>query len=88
MAKDSLETLQKAIEAQARHTQQLMLKRHVVGVAVGTRKVSGKATEEVCLVVMVDLKVPMQGLPEEDRVPEEIDGVKVDVQEVGNLLAQ
>jgi hypothetical protein len=88
MANDSTEIIQKVIEVQARHTLRLMSIQHVVGVAVGMRKVAGKTTDEICLVVMVDNKIALEALPESDRLPREIDGVVIDVQEIGILTAQ
>jgi hypothetical protein len=88
MAKDSVELLQKTIEVQARHTSRLMQIQHVVGVAVGMRKVGGKTTDETCLVVMVDSKIALEALPEADRLPREIDGIMLDVQEIGTPKAQ
>jgi hypothetical protein len=80
--------LQRAIEVQARHTDALMEKPHVVGVAVGTKQVDGVDTGEMCLIVMVDEKVPDEQLNPEDRIPEEIDGVPVDVLVTGTFEAQ
>jgi hypothetical protein len=63
----------------------LMRKANVVGVGVGFRLRHGARTKEVVLVVMVDSKVPMGDLRPDDRIPGEIDGVPVDVQETGEL---
>jgi hypothetical protein len=79
--------MQKAIDAQARYTEMLMQKPHVVGVAVGIRETEGKSTGETCLIVMVDEKVPDEELAEEDRIPTELDGVPVDVQVTGTFEA-
>jgi hypothetical protein len=67
---------------------QLLHMANVVGVGVGLRRVGGRKTGEVVLVVMVDHKVPQAQLAPEDVVPSEIDGVPVDVQEVGELQAR
>jgi hypothetical protein len=66
---------------------QLLHKANVVGVGVGLRREGGRKTGEVVLVVMVDHKVPRAQLAPHDMVPSEIDGVPVDVQEVGELEA-
>jgi hypothetical protein len=60
----------------------------VVGVGVGLRSRGGTHTQEVVLVVMVSRKLPWRMLAEEDRIPSELDGVPVDVQEVGELRAE
>jgi len=66
----------------------LMSKANVVGVGIGFRQRSGKRTGEVALVVMVEKKVAASALSEEDLVPSELEGVPVDVQEVGRIRAE
>lgn len=85
---DQQEIMQRVTTIQARYTEILMRKKHVVGVAAGLRKRQGQITGEVCLVVMVDEKVPQDQLDKEDRIPEEIDGVCVDIQVTGAFRAQ
>ena len=74
-------------EVQAKYAGELMKKAHVVGVGVGMAKVNGAYTNEMALVVLVDKKVPMEELAPEDRIPSEIEGVRVDVNEVGVIEA-
>jgi hypothetical protein len=50
--------------------------------------VAGKQTDMVALVVMVTQKLPDWQLAAEDVIPTEIEGVPVDVQEIGWLNAQ
>ncbi len=74
----------KAVQAQ--HAESLMELANVIGVAIGYRKRGGEHTEEAVLVVMVDFKVPKEDLDEADIIPREIDGVPVDVQEMGGMF--
>jgi hypothetical protein len=67
---------------------ELMAKANVVGVGVGYRTRGQKTTDEVALVVMVSQKLPRELLAPEDVLPREIEGVRVDVQEVGFISAQ
>jgi len=67
---------------------QLMAKANVVGVGVGLCQARGVKTGRVGLVVMVSRKLPPGLLAPNDLLPREIDGVPVDVQEVGLLRAQ
>lgn len=67
---------------------ELMRKANVVGVGVGLRQKDGVRTDEVCLVVMVRHKVPLDRLAETDVIPATLDGVPADVQIVGDLQAQ
>ncbi len=69
------------------HKAELLGKANVVGVGVGLRQREGEDTGEVVLVVMVSRKVPRAQLAEQDLVPREVDGVPVDVQQVGEFEA-
>ena len=70
------------------HEARLMDKANVVGVSVGLRQRGGKRTNDVVLVVMVERKVPLEQLAARDVIPAEIDGIPVDVQEVGQITLQ
>ena len=70
-------------EVQVKYVDELMEKAHVVGVGIGLAKVDDEYTDEMALVVLVDEKVPLEELDEEDQIPSELDGVRVDVQETG-----
>jgi hypothetical protein len=70
------------------YTKELMEKANVVGVGIGLRQQGSVRTGEVALVVMVSQKVPSDQLSPDDVIPEEIEGVPVDVQEVGEIKAQ
>lgn len=78
----------KAALVQAKYTDELMQKPHVVGVGLGLAQKDGQPTGEVALVVMVDQKVPEAQLTPADVIPTEIEGVRVDVQPVGTFSAQ
>lgn len=69
------------------YTSQLMAKANVVGVGVGFCMKGGERTGQVGLVVMVDHKLPRAQLSPADLIPREIEGVPVDVQEVGKIKA-
>ncbi|MFO7624345.1 MAG: hypothetical protein R6V73_08330 [Anaerolineales bacterium] len=70
------------------HEDELLRKPNVVGVGVGYRRTGGQATRDLALVVMVSSKLPAALLGERDLIPSSIEGVLVDVQEVGKLAAQ
>lgn len=80
--------LEKITDIQTRFTDELMQKKNVVGVGVGLSKVAGDFTQDPALVVLVEKKVPLDELSEKDRIPSEIEGIKVDVQIVGQISAQ
>jgi len=69
------------------HQKDLMAIPNVVGVGIGYRQTGGQSTGTIALVVMVSEKLPQTRLDPKDIIPHEIDGVTVDVQEVGALRA-
>ena len=69
------------------HKGELLTKPNVVGVAVGFRQVEGQSTETLALVVMVDHKVPKNLLTPEQQIPINIEGIPIDVQEIGEISA-
>lgn len=84
---DNNKRMQEISDVQARHIDELMAYPHVVGVGIGMRQQGGEYTDEMCLVVMVDEKLPVAQLADEDVLPEAIEGVTIDVQETGNFTA-
>ncbi len=78
---------QRALAVKRAYTNQLMSKANVVGVGVGFTKKGGAPTDQVGLVVMVERKLPAVQLDSSDLIPREIEGVPVDVQEVGEIRA-
>jgi hypothetical protein len=70
------------------HENELMRKANVVGVGVGVRQRHNALTQELAIVVFVRRKVPQDQLAPEDVIPAAIEGVPVDVQEVGEFKAQ
>jgi hypothetical protein len=77
--------IERARSVKRKHETKIMSKVNVVGVGVGLHLRKGEPTGKVGLVVFVDRKVPASKLGEEDIIPTEIDGVPVDVQEIGQI---
>jgi hypothetical protein len=69
------------------YEKELLAKANVVGVGVGLRQQSGERTGEPALVVLVRKKVPLEQLSSQDVIPASLEGVPVDVQEVGDIRA-
>jgi hypothetical protein len=84
---DAQTALEKAQAVKKAYEGELMSKENVVGVGTGLRQRGGKPTEDVAIVVMVKKKVPPSQLGPEDIIPAQIEGVPVDVQEVGEIRA-
>ncbi|OGO35246.1 MAG: hypothetical protein A2W35_11150 [Chloroflexi bacterium RBG_16_57_11] len=80
--------VQRASAVKRAYQAELLSKANVVGVGVGYRTIGGQRTDDISLVVMVTKKVPQTQLSPQDIVPDEIDGIPVDIQEVGIVRAQ
>lgn len=81
------EATQRARAVKQAYQAELMSKANVVGVGVGYLTRRGQPTDEIALVVMVSQKLPPEQLSPADLLPRQIDGVRVDVQEVGAVTA-
>ena len=79
--------LERARRAKSAHEIKLLGMPNVVGVGIGQVRRGAKKTGEVGIVVMVNKKVPSAQLSEADLIPRVLDGVLVDVQEVGEFVA-
>ena len=86
MAQD--EQTARATLVQQKYMEALLKLPHVVGVGIGFVKKDGGQTGQIGLVVMVDQKVSAQEVDPVDQIPKELDGVPVDVQEIGQPTAQ
>ncbi len=73
------ESLQALIQ---KHTPALMALPNVVGVGRGEEQ--GRAV----IVVLVSRKLPLEALKPEERVPRQLGGVRVRVQEIGLIQAE
>ena len=70
-----------------RHEEDLLKKKNVVGLGIGYKEVGCEKTKQLSLVVMVRKKESPSQLEAKDLVPSEIEGVPVDVKEVGEIVA-
>ena len=83
-----MDGFRQAARAKELHLPSLLKRPNVVGVGVGLRRRGGRLQDEVCIIALVRRKRPATALAPEAMVPSEIDGVPVDVLEVGDLIAQ
>ena len=81
-------TFERVKEIKKIHEVELMSKPNVVGVGIGFRQEGGMRTDKLALVIMVERKLPASQLAPRDLIPAEIEGVPIDVQEVGTIQAQ
>ncbi|MQA99155.1 MAG: serine protease [Actinobacteria bacterium] len=75
------------VQVQADHQDRLLDKSNVVGVAIGNKVTGDEVTDERSITVLVDTKFDASLLGDEDMVPDVLDGVPTDVQEVGVIQA-
>ena len=85
---DRQQAIEKAQAVKNAHEAELMSMPNVVGVGIGFRHKGSVRTDEVAVVVMVTKKLSPSLVAPDDVIPTIIDGVPVDVQEVGTIRAQ
>ncbi|HEX9340449.1 MAG TPA: hypothetical protein VF992_04680 [Thermoplasmata archaeon] len=69
------------------HETRLFRKRNVVGVGIAKKIAGGRQTDEPCVVVFVERKVPSTQLRPKDLIPAKIEAMKTDVVETGRIQA-
>lgn len=84
---DAASDFERISAVQARHGEALLRKAHVKGHGIGFARENGADTDQMALIVFVDEKVDLADLDPDDRIPREMDGVRVDVQVQGPFMA-
>lgn len=79
--------VERARQVKQQYVNTLLAKRNVVACGVGYKEAGGVMTDEPCVVVSVEKKVPLAQLTEADIVPQAVDDVKTDVLETGLITA-
>lgn len=69
------------------HEKRLLKKRNVLGVGIARKVVRGHRTDEPCVVVFVERKLPKEQLRRKDLVPDRLETMKTDVVETGRIVA-
>lgn len=70
-----------------KYERELMKISGVVGVGIGKKIVEGKESNQLAIIVFVSKKLPKTRLEKTNIIPESLEGVPVDVQEVGVVKA-
>jgi hypothetical protein len=81
------QAIEQVTKIKGRYEKELMKLANVIGVGIGFKHKKGQPTAEVALVVNVSQKRPLTDLSKQDIIPSELEGVPVDVQEVGKIRA-
>lgn len=79
--------LERARQIKRQYVNTLLAKKNVVACGVGYKETEGVITDELCVVVSVEKKIPLAQLAEADIVPKAIDDVQTDVLETGLITA-
>jgi hypothetical protein len=74
-------------QVKTEHADELLELPNVVGVGVGYKESQGVRTSEMSVVVLVSKKLPQSALQVDQMVPRQLDSVRTDVVEVGELRA-
>ena len=65
----------------------LLNRKNVIGVGIGFKEEAGQVTDQMALVVSVSEKLADNEIGDTDLIPTELEGVPVDVKEVGEIRA-
>ena len=76
------------LKVKERHKAELFACRGVVGVGIGYKRMKGKETGRISIIVSVERKIPLYDLEQDDIIPGEIEGIPTDVVEVGEIRAE
>jgi hypothetical protein len=80
-------TIEEIKKIKEKHEQELMSKAGVVGCSIGYKHIDGKKTDKLSIVCYVRKKKKVEDLKIKDIIPEEIEGIPIDVVESGELKA-
>jgi hypothetical protein len=80
-------TLEEVKRVKAEYEKELMQRPGVVGIAIGYKLIKGKRTNQLCIICYVEKKRRIGELEARDIIPEEIEGIPVDVIESGQIQA-
>ena len=69
------------------YKEDILAKPNVVGVGVGYKITKGQTTDQLAIMTLVSRKLPQVGLLADSVIPRSINGVPIDVLEVGELRA-
>jgi hypothetical protein len=84
---ENMTYLNEVRQAKTLHQSTLLTKPNVVGVGVGFKETRGEKTDEICVKVLVNCKLSPDALLSEELVPKELDHIRTDVIQVGELRA-
>jgi len=84
---DVQEQLSHVLSVKRKYERWFLEKSHVVGVGVGLRHLKETQSSQVVIIVNVSRQVPGEELTPDEEIPEEVEGVPVEVETIGQLRA-
>ena len=70
------------------YEEKLLLNPNVAGVGIGTKTIKGISIPRQCIKIYVRRKMPISKLKKNELIPQKLDGIETDIEEVGRLGAQ
>lgn len=83
----SMDIFRQVLEAQRISQADLLRRRGVVGVGIGFRNYKERITDQLAVSVLVEQKKPIEALNAADLIPQDLNGARTDVVEIGRLEA-
>jgi hypothetical protein len=77
--------LHEARRAKALHRSDILSRTNVVGLGVGYKVSGSRVTDELSVMVLVRQKMPLASLPPEAIIPREVENVRTDVLQIGEI---
>ena len=78
-AVDSTDLFTQLVDLQRRHVDSLLEHPDVTGVDINYKTVEGERTDQLSLVIWVEEKLPEEELPEERKLPKDIEGFQTGI---------
>lgn len=80
-----MSTYEKAKKVKEKYEDILMQKRNVVGIGIGREEKKAGLSEKYCIKVYISEKIPQNKRKQENEIPDEIEGIKTIIIEVGRI---
>ena len=71
-----------------RYEEEFLLNPNVVGVGIGTKIIKGVSTQRQCIKIYVQKKMSRGKLKKNELIPQKLNGIETDVEEIGRVKAQ
>ena len=78
-------TIEDVRKVKEKYEKELMGKSGVIGGGIGYQYVDGKKTDDLCIICYVKKKKSEEKLKKKDLIPEQIEGILIDVVESGEI---